>query len=322
MVMQELFRALNKKVLGSVVNIPTTESVARKYGATKKRKADKGLTGNVKLRDLVQAFQTTLNSIKINSITLEMREGRPMWVKRRRAGSKVIAGAANLFLHLARALIRVWVDPKKWQRWEVDCYHLLYDHDFCAYAEGSRTVCVDTVPGESLLKHVTRGTLTPRILRAAAREFRRAHQLWSEELDGPWSHGDPHLGNVIYDQSTDRARLIDFEVIHHKSLPAVVRQADDLLVFLQDLVGLVSAEQWLSFALCFINAYGQPEITAELRKRLVVPSGVPGLWWKLRTEYLERRELIRRIDALRHALDEKPNDSTIWQRFDLATTVV
>jgi hypothetical protein len=280
------------------------------------------LTGNLRLHDLAHVVQSTLNSIKINSITLEMREGRPMWVKRRRPGSELIAGAANLFFHLARALIRVWVDSKKWQRWEVDCYHLLYGHDFCAFAEGSRTVCVDTVPGESLLKHVTRGTLTPRILRAAAREFRRAHDLPCQDFGGPWSHGDPHLDNVIYDQSSDRVRLIDFEVVHDKSLPAVVRQADDLLVFLQDLIGRVSFEQWLPFALCFLNAYGRPEVMAELRNRLVVPSGLPGLWWKLRTEYLERRELIRRIDALRNALDEKLNDSTIWQRFEPATTGV
>jgi len=100
--MQELFRALNKKVPGSVVNIPTTESVARPYSATKKRNTDKGLTGNARLRDLTRAVQTALNYIKINSITLEMREGRPMWVKRRRPGSELIAAAANLFFHLAR----------------------------------------------------------------------------------------------------------------------------------------------------------------------------------------------------------------------------
>jgi hypothetical protein len=110
------------------------------------------------------------------------------------------------------------------------------------------------------------------------------------------------LDNVVYDGATNRARLIDFEVLHDQSLPAVLRHADDLLVFLQDLVCRVSTEQWLPFALCFVKAYGRAEVIAELTRLLFVPAGLPGLWWKLRTENFERRELIRRVDALRRAL--------------------
>jgi hypothetical protein len=261
-----------------------------------------GITQNSRLRELLEAANQAINCIKINSITFEMCQERPMWVKRRRWGSEVIAGQANLFFRLAQGRVHVWVDPKKWQRWEVYCFRLLQEPRFCAYGEGSRTVFMDAIPGMHLCEHLKRGTLTMRALEAAGRELRRAHELWCSEFDDWWSHGDPHLDNVIYDPSSNRARLIDFEVVHDQSLPAMVRHADDLLVFLQDLVCRVSSEQWLPFALCFINAYGQSDVVAELRRLLFVPAGLPGLWWKLRTENFERQELIRRVDALRCAL--------------------
>jgi hypothetical protein len=257
-----------------------------------------------RLRELSEAANQAINRIKINSITLEIRQGRPMWIKRRRWGSELIAGQANLFLRLAQGRVRVWIDSKKWQRWEVGCFDLLHGPDFLAYTEGPRTICMDPVPGMHLCEHLQRGTLTTHALKAAARELRRAHQLWCGEFDDWWSHGDPHLDNVIYDPATDRARLIDFEVVHNRSLPPVLRQADDLLVFLQDLVCRVSSREWLPLAFCFITAYGHRAVLYELRKLLRVPAGLPGLWWKLRTENFERRELVRRIDALRNALDE------------------
>ena len=41
---------------------------------------------------------------------------------------------------------------------------------------------------------------------------------------------------VIYNQKTGRARLIDFELVHDRSLSAKSRHADDLLVFLLDIL--------------------------------------------------------------------------------------
>jgi hypothetical protein len=265
-----------------------------------------GFIQNFGLRELSEASNRAINRIKINSITCEIRDGKPIWVKRRRRGSELIAGQANLFFRLAQGHVHVWVDPKKWQRWEVFCFRLLHAPGFNAFAEGPRIVCMDALPGMHLCQHLKRGTLTPRTLEAAGKELRRAHQLWCPEFEDWWSHGDPHLDNVIYDPATNRARLVDFEVVHDRSLPAVLRQADDLLVFLQDLVCRVSAKQWLPLAFCFINAYGRFEVIAELNRLLVVPTGLPRLWWKLRTENFEHRELVRRVDALRHALGRMP----------------
>jgi hypothetical protein len=260
---------------------------------------------NSKLRELSKAANRAINCIKINSITFESRQGKRMWVKRRRWGSELIAAQANLFFRLAQGSVRVWVDPEKWQHWEIYCFRLLQEPRFRAFAEGPRTVCMDTIPGMHLCQHLKRGTLTTGALEAAAKELCRAHELWCPRFDNWWSHGDPHLDNVVYDASTNRARLIDFEVVHVQSLPAIRRHADDLLVFLQDLVCRVSVQEWLPFAFCFINAYGRPEVIAELARLLFVPSGFPGLWWKLRTENFERQELVRRVDALRAALSRR-----------------
>jgi hypothetical protein len=265
-------------------------------------KTENRFSQKLQWHELAEAADHAINSIKINSINVGTRAGRQMWIKRRRFGSELIAGQANLFFQLAKGRVHVWIDPRKWQHWEVYCFRLLQGPEFSAFPEEARTVCMDLLPGQHLCEHLKRGTLTMSALRSAGRELRRAHQLWCSELDDWWSHGDPHLDNVIYDPVADRARLIDFEVVHDRALPAIVRHADDLLVFLQDLVCRVPAERWLPLALSFIEAYDRPEVIAELTKLLFVPTGIPALWWKLRTENFERSELVRRVNALRSAL--------------------
>ena len=137
------------------------------------------------------------------------------------------------------------------------------------------------------------------MLRAAAREFHRAHQFWSDEFRDRWSHSDATTTNVLYDAKNDRARLIDFEIMHQRSLPAEARHADDLLVFLLDMVGSVSSRQWLPFALCFLNAYGAADVIAELRKRLVLPGGLAWIWWEVRTNFTKPAKVTRRLERLR-----------------------
>jgi hypothetical protein len=68
---------------------------------------------------------SAIENIKINSINLEQRGNRLMWVKRRQLGSGVIALFANLFFLLARARLHLLVNLKKWQSWEVACFRLL-----------------------------------------------------------------------------------------------------------------------------------------------------------------------------------------------------
>jgi len=248
------------------------------------------------------AAESALNRIKINAISKEIRNGRPVWVKRRRAAGGPVARFANLFFRWAQNPVYVWPRLEAWQEWEIYCFRKLNGDAFQAFAEGNSVVCAEKLPGTSLSEHLDNGTLTTDMLGAAALEFRRAHQLWCERFNGPWSHGDAHLANVLYDEAEHRARFIDFEVIHKSCLSAVERHADDLLVFLQDMAGRVRSDLWLPYSLAFIGTYEDPEVIAALKHRLVVPRGVPRVWWAVRTRCINGRELRQRVQALRDAL--------------------
>jgi len=262
-----------------------------------------GIEDHLHLKSPGKMAVEAIEAIRINSLTVESRGGRPVLAKRRGAVARPVAMVANLFFRLAGAPISVFADPEKWQRWEVNCFHLLNGNRLRAFAEDRRTVCTDILPGKNLREIIAQGELTPHILEVSAHELRRAHSLYCDQLGGTWSHGDLQLSNVIYNAATDRAQLVDFEIMHDPSLPAVARHADDLLVFLQDLLERIPARQWVPLATAFINAYGQPEVTAELRKKLIIPHGVAGLWWKIRADQFNRSKLALRTEELRKALD-------------------
>ena len=159
------------------------------------------------------------------------------------------------------------------------------------------------MPGVNLTRHLDDGSITEEMAAAAARELRRAHETHSTFFRGAWSHGDPHLGNFMYEKGEERARLIDFEVRHHQSLPAEERHCDDLLVFLQDMVGRICERQWLPCATAFLETYDCPALFARLGPKLdLPPQSVPRLWWLVRTTFLPVAELRRRIMALRREL--------------------
>src|SRR5438874_7859646 len=160
-----------------------------------------------------------VEALAINSIAEKKRRGRRVVIKRRNIHSEQLADLTNLYFRVADIPIRFWSKVQDWQRWEVECFEMLNGDRFHAYKSGSRTMIADKLPGESLWDHLNRGTLTRRMLRAAAAEFRRAHHFWSDEFRGRWSHGDGTSQNVLYDSNDNRARLIDFEIIHEKSLP-------------------------------------------------------------------------------------------------------
>jgi len=149
---------------------------------------------------------------------------------------------------------------------------------------------------------LNRGTVTRQMLVAAATEFRRAHQFWSDEFHGRWSHGDGTSQNVIYDPASNRARLIDFEIVHEKSLATAARQADDLLVFLLDMVGTVPNRHWLPFSITFLEAYGDAEVIAQLRNQLDLPGGLAWIWWGVRTNFTNPAKVKRRLQSLSRAM--------------------
>src|SRR5205809_1414583 len=176
---------------------------------------------------LSHAATSFVESLKINSITEKARRDRRVVIKRRNVYGVRAADLINFYFRAAGIPIRYLSDVREWRRWEARCFQMLNGDRFRAKVRDSRTLTLDKLPGDNLWDHMNRGTLTPRMLKAAGSEYRRAHHFESRELGCPWSHGDASMTNVVYDQKTKRARLIDFEIRHEKSLPAPSRQADD-----------------------------------------------------------------------------------------------
>lgn len=206
---------------------------------------------------------------------------------------------ANAFFRLAGNPVEAIVRTDSWRRWEVDSFRLLHAPDFPATLGADDLPCVATLPGGPLAAHLDAGTLTPPMLASAARELRRAHALHSDYFRGGWSHGDPHTGNIIFDPATGRARLIDFEMRHLPILTADARHADDLLILLQDVCGRCPAGAWLPLATAFLSAYDRPAIAALLHEKMHIPGGFGRLWWGVRTTWMQRSELERRVGELR-----------------------
>jgi tRNA A-37 threonylcarbamoyl transferase component Bud32 len=212
-----------------------------------------------------------------------------------------IARLANFYFRLAKIPIQLCDDPQTWQNWEIGCFRML-NPTFSAVGISPREVCIERLPGECLWTHLKHGTLEPRMLEAAGREYRRAHSFWSAHFGGPWSHGDATLSNCLYDEEEDRIRLIDFEIVHDKSLSAAQRHADDLLVLLLDVAAIVSRRRWLPYAMCFLKAYGDAEALEALKARLTPPTGLARIWWKVRTNFRRRGKVAERLYQLRDAL--------------------
>ena len=250
---------------------------------------------------LAEAKTTAVASLKRNRVVDHYHFGRAVLVKRRNGIARSISRLANFYFHLAHIPISFVADPEKWQQWEISCYRMLNER-FRIYTVGPHKVCQDRLPGESLWDHMKRGTLNGRMIEAAAREFGRAHSMWSDYFHGPWSHGDASMCNVLYDEFADRARLIDFEIVHDKSLPAAARHADDLLMCLLDLAGFVSRKRWRELALCFVRTYDDPDVTRELIQRLHPPRGLARIWWHVRSNFKGTAKITSRLASLRWAL--------------------
>ncbi len=226
----------------------------------------------------------------------------PTRIKRQRGAGEWQRRMANGFSRLTRSRVEVLVRGADWRAWEVGCFELLHGPEFTAREEGRR-VRMDVLPGENLSQRLESGTLSPAMLAAAAAELRRAHELQSEHFGGAWSHGDPHTGNFFYDVATGRARLIDFELRHVRTLSADERHVEDLLVLLLDVCGRCSAGAWLPLAWAFLRGYESLKIVALVREKLNTPRGFARLRWAVQTRWLPRVERERRMGELASALD-------------------
>ena len=146
------------------------------------------------------AADRLVDSLKINSVSEQVRRGRRLVIKQRTVYSEPLAELANVYFRMAGIPIRFWAKIADWHRWEVNCFNLLNGDRFHAHSSGANTTCADKLPGRSLSDHLKQGTVRREMMEAAGYELRRAHQLWSDEFRGPWSHGDAGTNNVLYDE--------------------------------------------------------------------------------------------------------------------------
>lgn len=240
-----------------------------------------------------------IDAVRVNAVTREERAGKLVWVKRRKPLMDAVIAGGNIFLILSNSRIKMFPNCQEWQEWELESYRLLYGQ-----LQGGlerRGFWIEDLPGQVLLKILSDGNLSIPMLRAAALEFRRAHSLFCPKLQDYWSHGDPHLSNVLYDSQTNSAALIDFETKHQQSLTAQDRHADDLLVFILDLLGRVPSANWPQFGVEFLTTYGRYDVLQRVKQRLGVPQGLERVLWATRTDYLPTRELEGRLKSLRQS---------------------
>src|SRR5262245_56923543 len=126
---------------------------------------------------ILSAAGALVDTIKINALTREVREGRTFWIKRRRRLAGPIMACANQFFQVVGNPIAALTEMEAWQRWEVDCFLRLHGEQFLAFGDGAGTVAAEEVPGRNLSQHLDAGTLTPAMFAAAGRELRRAHEM-------------------------------------------------------------------------------------------------------------------------------------------------
>ena len=260
------------------------------------------LIANLVPSGLADVASRLVEAIAINSIWEKKQNGRRLVIKRRNPHGEQLADLTNLYFRVANIPIRFWSKVNEWRKWEIDCFKMLNGDRFRAYPSGQRCVVEEKLPGVVLYDLIDRGRCTKQMLQTAAAELKRAHQFWSDKFRGPWSHGDATTQNFLYDARRNRARLIDFEIIHERSLSAAARHADDLLVFLLDMVGRLPGRQWIPFAVTFLKAYGVPAVIRELRKQLDLTGGLAWIWWGVRTNFTNPAKVKRRLTSLSRAI--------------------
>lgn len=234
-----------------------------------------------------------IDVVRVNAVCERTIEGQQGWLKRRKLGMDQVIYLGNIFLRLSRS--RIWMLPNcaVWVRWEIDCFRLLYGDRCHPQWVGDRGFWVEAMPGKSLLVRLEQGALTVDMMAAAGQAFHRAHSIHSDFFQAGWSHGDSHLANVLYDEVSQTASLIDFETQHWRHLSETDRQADDLLIFVLDILG--RCDNWEKLLPAFFQSYDRPAVLHQLHQHLTLPQGWEKVLWATRSNYLATHTLSARL---------------------------
>src|ERR1700693_763423 len=91
-----------------------------------------------------------IDKVQINEMRLTRRDGRLMWVKRRRRGSWALVFGANLFFRSAGNPVSVVKDSQVWRQQEISSFRLLNGEEFWAFSEDDGSVWLERLPGFGL----------------------------------------------------------------------------------------------------------------------------------------------------------------------------
>src|SRR5687767_8267881 len=106
------------------------------------------------MRPLLATAGSWIDRIRINALTHEVRNGRPLWIKRRTAASRTIIRAANSFFWLVGNPVIVLGELDEWRNWEIGCFQRLHGDAFEVFADGPHAVCAEEMPGTNLSRHL------------------------------------------------------------------------------------------------------------------------------------------------------------------------
>lgn len=245
------------------------------------------------------AFATFVDAVaRLNTVVVEERDGARIYKKKRAPHAPIVIAAGEAFLRASDARITMFARPSSWRAWEIYCARLLFEREDAAWTEGE-WLCLRAMPGTSLRALEAQGLLSVDAVAAGARAMKRAHAKHCAHFNAPWSHGDPHMGNIVVDLEAGGGTLVDFETRHTRG-SAVERHADDLSTFIFDLISLDHDDAWRAERVgALLDAYeASSEVRVALRARLVPRAGIPGVLVATRTHHLDARELARRIEAV------------------------
>jgi hypothetical protein len=219
------------------------------------------------------------------------RKRRPAWAP------LVVTGVAAPFLRLADAGIEMFASPRAWLAWEVHCATLL-NGPGAARVEGG-ALLTRALPGASLRAHLRARDAAAFALGGAA--LRAAHDTRCSVCDAGWSHGDPHLGNIIVSPANGSGGVIDFETRHVRALDSAARHADDVATALLDLIGAADDERTLArLADAFLRGYRPgAAVRAALGERLAVRAGLPGVLQAMRSHRVPPARLAAGLERVR-----------------------
>ena len=143
-------------------------------------------------------------------------EGIPYRARRRRWYGSIVIRAANFVLASRHAGVRI-LDRQAWFERETRIWRDIYALD--VRIQG-RTLLTPELPGRSLAEALA-ATPDPRFLRAAARALAALHAAHE-------THGDASAENVLWNEQTERACWIDFDVAHQPRFHPIEARADDI----------------------------------------------------------------------------------------------